>query len=74
VSTTTATYQFSLVKGAERYVVRCGAGDEESLIAQLMEWAENPDLEFDWFDAAVLARQVTQRIVSRALGQEAGQN
>jgi hypothetical protein len=74
VSATTATYQFSLVKGAERYVVRCGAGDEESLIAQLMDWAENPDLEFDWFDAAVLARQVTQRIVSRALGQEAGQN
>ena len=74
MSATTATYQFSLVKGAEHYVVRCGAGDEESLIAQLMEWAENPDLEFDWFDAAVLARQVTQRIVSRALGQEAGQN
>ena len=74
MSATTATCQFSLVKGAERYVVRCGAGDEESLIAQLMEWAENPDLEFDWFDAAVLARQVTQRIVSRALGQEAGQN
>jgi hypothetical protein len=40
----------------------------------LMEWAENPDLDFDWFDAAVLARQVTQRIVSRALGQESEEN
>jgi hypothetical protein len=74
VSTTTATYQFSLVKGADRYVVRCGAGNEEAAIAQLMEWAESPDLDFDWFDAAVLARQVTQRIVSRALGRESEEN
>jgi hypothetical protein len=36
-----------------------------------MTWAEDPDLDFDWFDAAVLARQVTQRIVTRAMGQEA---
>ena len=74
MSTTTATYQFSLVKGADHYVVRCGAGNEEAAIAQLMEWAEAPDLDFDWFDAAVLARQVTQRIVSRALGQESEEN
>jgi len=74
VSSTTATYQFSLVKGADHYVVRCGAGNEEAAIEQLMSWAENPDLEFDWFDAAVLARQITQRIVSRALGQDAEEN
>jgi hypothetical protein len=74
VSAATATYQFSLVKGADRYVVRCDTGNEEAAIAQLMEWAENPDLDFDWFDAAVLARQVTQRIVSRALGQESEEN
>jgi hypothetical protein len=70
MSTTTATYQFSLVKGDQRYFVRCGVGDEERMIAQLMDWAENPDLDFDWFDAAVLSRQVTQRLFSRATGED----
>jgi hypothetical protein len=74
VSSATATYQFSLVKGADRYIVRCDTGSEEAAIAQLMTWAEDPDLDFDWFDAAVLARQVTQRIVTRAMGQEAEEN
>jgi len=62
-------YQFALAKGGDRYIVRCSAGDEESVINQLMAWAENPDLDFDWFDAAVLSRQITQRVFSRALGE-----
>ena len=63
--------QLSLMKGRERYLVRCGVGDEEEAIAQLMRWAEDPDLDFDWFDAAVLSRQINQRLFSRALGNEA---
>jgi len=69
MGSTATTYQFSLVKGAERYLIRCTAGAEEEVIAQLMEWAENPDLDFDWFDAAVLSRQITQRLVGRATGE-----
>ncbi|MBE3132818.1 MAG: hypothetical protein IMZ55_05045 [Acidobacteria bacterium] len=74
MSTAAAVYQFSLVKGAERYVVRCDPDNEEAVISRLMQWAENPDLDFDWFDAAVLSRQITQRIVSRATGGEDGEN
>ena len=74
MSTAAAVYQFSLVKGAERYVVRCDPGNEEAVIGRLMHWAEDPDLDFDWFDAAVLSRQITQRIVSRATGDEDEQN
>jgi len=66
-----SAYQLSLMKGRERYLVRCGVGDEEEAIAQLMRWAEDPDLDFDWFDAAVLSRQINQRLFSRALGNEA---
>ena len=69
MSTTTTAYQFSLVKGGEQYIVRCTAGREEESIAHLMQWAEDPDLDFDWFDAAVLARQITQRQVDRAMGE-----
>jgi hypothetical protein len=63
------TYQFSLVKGTERFLVRCDAGSEEETIGQLMEWADDPEIDFDWFDAAVLSRQVTQRVFNRAIGQ-----
>ena len=69
LSTTIKGYQFSLVKGANRYLVRCGAGKEEETIGQLMQWAENDELDFDWFDAAVLSRQITQRQVGRAIGE-----
>jgi hypothetical protein len=62
-------YQFSLVKGAERYVVRCAPGNEEAAIAQLMRWASNAELEFDWFDAAVLARQINLRLLGRTFGE-----
>jgi hypothetical protein len=70
MSSTTTVYQFSLVKGPEQYLVRCSAGAEQATIDQLMIWAEDPDLNFDWFDAAVLARQITQRIMCRAAGEE----
>jgi hypothetical protein len=68
---TAATYQFSLVKGNEQYLVRCGAGLEEEAIERLMNWAEDPDMDFDWFDAAVLARQITQRMAGRTSSEEA---
>jgi len=60
--------RFSLVKGSHRYLVRCTAGGEESAIAQLMAWADDDGLDFDWFDAAVLARQITRRQFERTVG------
>jgi hypothetical protein len=70
MATAGATYQFSLVKGDERFLVRCDAGSEEAVIGQLMEWADDPELNFDWFDAAVLSRQVTQRVFGRTQGED----
>jgi len=61
--------RFSLVKGSHRYLVRCAAGREDSAIAQLMDWAEDEGLDFDWFDAAVLAQQITRRQFKRTVGQ-----
>jgi hypothetical protein len=69
-TTAPATHQFSLVKGSEHYVVRCSPGKEEEAIGQLMQWADDKDLNFDWFDAAVISRQITQRLFSRAVSGE----
>jgi hypothetical protein len=74
MSSTTQAQQFSLVKGVHRYIVRCGPGCEEDAIERLMGWAEDEDLDFDWFDAAVLSRQITQRAFGRSLGDEAAAN
>jgi hypothetical protein len=67
----TAPHQWSLVKGDERYLIRCCPGDEVATIARLMEWADDPELGFDWFDAAVLSRQIAQRVMGRAVGEPA---
>jgi hypothetical protein len=68
VQTTCNADRFSLVKGAHRYLVRCAPGGEEAAIAQLMAWAEDESLDFDWFDAAVLSRQITRRQFERTVG------
>jgi len=68
VPTTAMANQFSLIKGAHRYLVRCSAGNEDAVIAQLIAWANDNRMEFDWFDAAVLARQVTQHQFERIAG------
>jgi hypothetical protein len=68
VSAKAAGHQLSLVKGRERYLVRFAAGCEEEAITQLMRWAEDADLDFDWFDAAVLSRQIDQKLMRAVLG------
>ncbi len=55
----------SLVKGGHQYVFRYPEGDEESLIQALMDLASRTDLSFDWFDAAVLSRQVNENLLHR---------
>lgn len=57
--------QVSLVKNGHRFIFRYQEGDEESLIETLMEMAGRTDLAFDWFDAAVLSRQVNEKLLRR---------
>ncbi len=48
----------SFVKGRHRYVFWYRPGQESELLASFLEYAERPDVEFDWFDAAVLSYQM----------------
>lgn len=57
--------QVSLVKDGHQFVFRYPEGDEESLIQVLMEMAGRTDVPFDWFDAAVLSRQVNDALLRR---------
>jgi hypothetical protein len=54
-----------LVKNDQRYVFQCAAGQEQALIQQLRDMAEDPQHALGWFDAAVLCHQLGQRIKVR---------
>ncbi len=57
----TAQRCLSMVKGRHRYLFRYAEGREGDLLASLVALADDPDSEFDWFDAAVLSYQMGQQ-------------
>lgn len=52
----------SMVKGRHRYVFRYPEGCEAELLGSFVALANNPESEFDWFDAAVLSYQMGQQL------------
>ncbi|HUW84520.1 MAG TPA: hypothetical protein VMZ31_17180 [Phycisphaerae bacterium] len=54
--------QLSLVKGEHRFVFRYAAGREADVVSAFASMASEPDLGFDWFDAAVLSYQMGRRL------------
>jgi hypothetical protein len=58
--------QLVLNKGAERFIFRYEAGQEDQLLDALVEQAKDSRTDFDWFDAAVLSFKVTQTLIGRA--------
>lgn len=58
-------HQVALVKDGHHFVFRYEEGDEESLIQVLMDSASRTDLGFNWFDAAMLSRQVNEKLLER---------
>jgi len=57
--------EVALVKNGHHFVFRYTEGGEEALIRGLMDMAGRTDLGFDWFDAAVLSRQVNEGLLRR---------
>lgn len=48
----------ALVKGEERYVVLYDDARRSDALRLLGRWATDPQLSFDWFDAAALANKI----------------
>lgn len=51
-----------LVKNGQRYVFRCAPGEEPQLLSRLTDLVLDPNIDLDWFDAAVLSHQIGQRL------------
>ena len=53
------TYQeLTLAKGAEKYVFRFTATSRQHVLRVLGRFAANPELSFNWYDAAVLSTRL----------------
>jgi len=50
----------ALVKGNERYVFLFDDSQRDEVLRQFGRFASNPDLSFNWYDAAVLAQRVRE--------------
>lgn len=48
----------ALVRDGHRYVFLYDDHSIETVLAQLSEYASDPELDFTWYDAAVLAQRV----------------
>jgi len=61
-ATLTEKRSLSLVKGRHHFCFRYEAGQESEVLSAMLEMVHNRDLNFDWFDAAVLSHQLGQHL------------
>lgn len=52
----------ALVKGSERYIFLFDDARRAETLRTLGRYASNPDLNFSWYDAAVLSQKVRQTV------------
>ena len=60
--------RLSLIKGEHRWRFRWERGSEAALISAVADLARNPQMNFDWFDAAVVCRHIAQSLPRRGQG------
>lgn len=52
----------TLDKWKHKFVLRYRTGEEREALDAIVAWVENPKVPFDWFDSAILAKQVGMRL------------
>lgn len=50
--------RITLIKGQQRWRFRWEAGDEPAMVQHVASLARDPRADFDWFDAAMVVRQI----------------
>ena len=54
--------QLTLIKKGHHHLFRYQPGEESALMQTLIEMAEDPKCDLNWFDAAVLSHQMGHRM------------
>ena len=52
----------ALVKGEERFVFLFDDENRDETLRQLARYAANPELDFTWYDAAMLSRKIRDAV------------
>lgn len=52
----------ALVKGEERFVFLFDDANRDETLRQLARFAANPELDFSWYDAAMLSRKIRDAV------------
>ena len=52
----------ALVKGEERFIFLFDDKNRDETLRQLARFAANPELDFTWYDAAMLSRKIRDAV------------
>ena len=52
----------ALVKGEERFIFLFDDENRDETLRQLARFAANPELDFTWYDAAMLSRKIRDAV------------
>ena len=52
----------ALVKGEERFIFLFDDENRDETLRQLARFASNPELDFSWYDAAMLSRKIRDAV------------
>jgi len=54
----------ALVKGEERFIFLFDDQNRDETLRQLARFAANPEIDFSWYDAAMLSRKIRDAVPS----------
>ncbi|MDG2223342.1 MAG: hypothetical protein P8L85_18310 [Rubripirellula sp.] len=54
----------ALVKGEERFIFLFDDQNRDETLRQLARFAANPEVDFSWYDAAMLSRKIRDAVPS----------
>lgn len=52
----------ALVKGEEKFIFLFDDANRDQTLRQLARFAANPELDFSWYDAAMLSRKIREAV------------
>lgn len=52
----------ALVKGEEKFIFLFDDANRDQTLRQLARYAADPELEFSWYDAAMLSRKIREAV------------
>ncbi|MCM2371447.1 hypothetical protein [Aporhodopirellula aestuarii] len=54
----------ALVKGEEKFIFLFDDENRDETLRQLARFAANPELDFSWYDAAMLSRKIRETVIT----------